>query len=112
MDTLCITIIDLRGRSIEIGHVDQHIVAEHNKVRIAEWTFAEYDRRMLLGVAEMDEDYENAGIGTAMWREAEELHSDFAIADHFTNSGAKFFKNRFERRLAVYDHEEVYDPRF
>ncbi len=112
MDTHCITIIDRRGRSIDIGHLDQHIVAEHNKIRIAEWTFAEYDRRMLLGVAEMNQDYENSGIGTAMWGEAEELYNDFAIANHFTDAGAKFFKNRFERGLGKYDHEEVDDDRF
>jgi hypothetical protein len=104
--------IDRKGRSIQIGYMDQNIVAEHDYKTIAEWTFADYDHRMLLGVVEMHSDYERSGIGIEMWKLAEDYHRDFAIVDHFTISGASFMNALKKKGLWRFDHELVYDERF
>jgi hypothetical protein len=112
METIWLEMVDRNGRKIQIGLRDQNIVAEHERKEIAEWTFMEYDHRMLLGVVDMQSDYERYGIGTEMWRVAEDYHRDFAIVDHFTESGASFMNALVRKEFWRFEHELVQDERF
>lgn len=106
MDTKVNTFIDKKGRTIIVGYDAENIVAEHNGVEIARWTFdLSIEDKTLLGVVSMEKEYERAGIG--MMKAAEEQHNDFLVVKHFSSEGAAFFRKCHENKISKFSHEEV-----
>ena len=106
MDTVYNTFTDREGRTIDVGMEISDIVAEHNGNRIATWSFDQRqdDSKDFLGVADMDSDYERAGIGVQMLIAAEFYYEDFLIVDHFTLEGAAFFTGCKEKGISKFIH--------
>ncbi len=107
MDIIHKTFTDKKGRTIDVG-IDfiGNIVAEHNTEIIATWTFdvKGEDEKEFLTDAEMEKDYERAGIGEQMLVAAEEYFSDFFILDKFTKIGAAFFNGCSKKGIPKFNH--------
>jgi hypothetical protein len=112
METKLKTITDRKDRFVKIGLEGLNLIAECDNRMVAEWAFVEYDDRMLLGVVKMQTDSERCGIGSEMWKEAEDCYQAFAIAKNFSIAGAAFLNSRVSGGECKFEHEQVYDSRF
>lgn len=106
------TIMDKKGRTISIGYDGGDVVAWHKGREVARWVFDEQEDVTILAVAEMETDYERAGIGTAMLIFAEEVYADFSLVDHLSMEGAAFFNASLEQGKMKYSHSCVEDDRY